>query len=314
MDIEPSTEIEQLSWAAIPAQLKDGLAQHPLSRRQLKHWTLVLQARQIPCRVETTDNRRQLLVPVEYYQQALVELIHFERENHNWPPPPPADTPLKDNQTATLWVMAALILFHNLASHNLNLPGARNIDWLALGNAHAGQILEGQWWRVITALTLHSGTIHLLGNVTIGGFLMLRLCRMFGSGFAFFLVLSAGAMGNTFNALLQSSDHRSIGSSTAVFAALGLLATYNMLRFRLSLWHRWPVPLAAAVGLLAMLGAGGENTDIGAHLFGFLCGIGWAGLSVFRPDGFVVTEKTNRIWGFIAVVLVTGAWWLATVY
>ena len=33
------------------------------------------------------------------------------------------------------------------------------------------------------------------------------------------------------------------------------------------------MPLAAGLGLTAMLGTGGENTDLGAHIFGFLVGV-----------------------------------------
>ena len=37
--------------------------------------------------------------------------------------------------------------------------------------------------------------------------------------------------------------------------------------------RRWYLPLAAALALLALLGSGGENTDLGAHLLGFATGI-----------------------------------------
>ena len=36
---------------------------------------------------------------------------------------------------------------------------------------------------------------------------------------------------------------------------------------------RSPVPLMASAALLAMLGSAGERTDLGAHLFGLLCGL-----------------------------------------
>jgi hypothetical protein len=61
-----------------------------------------------------------------------------------------------------------------------------------------------------------------------------------------------------------------------------------------------------------MLGAGGENTDLGAHLFGFLFGL---------PLGFgaeLLIEKRGRpgrgwnaLLALVAVALVTGAWWAA---
>ena len=86
-----------------------------------------------------------------------------------------------------------------------------------------------------------------------------------------------------------------------------------MLHFRSNQRRNWTLPLAAALGLLALLGASGENTDIGAHLFGFISGI-WLGLlSEF------LTQKIEHPWrridqwmAILTASLVLGAWGLAS--
>lgn len=305
-------EIEQLDWVPIPAKLKDGFSAHSISKRKLKSWRLVLQARQIPCRTEQVDRSYQLWVPVNHYQNACQELIQYETENQNWPPPPPVERKLHENTASTVWILILLAIFHNVTQHPINLFGHHPVDWIELGNAHAGKILNGEWWRLITALTLHSGFLHLFSNIALGGIFMVRLCRLLGSGRAWFLVLCTGSLGNYLNALVQSPDHRSIGASTAVFGAVGLLATINMLHFRSNLQKSWLMPIAAALGLLALLGASGENTDIGAHLFGFLAGIGLGFVSDFftrraeLPWGLI-----NKVLAFLSACLVLGAWELA---
>ena len=282
-----SIDIEQLAWLPIPYQLQDGLQVRPLSKRQLRNWSLVLQARHIPCRQQRLEHGWLLLVTSEHYRSALEELQKFEKENRNWPPPPPPEFAQRENTVTTIWMLIGLALFHIVSQNQVHLFGLSKFDWYNLGTAHAGKILTGDWWRLATALTLHSGGIHLASNIAVGGIFINRLCRDLGSGLGWSLVFASGIFGNLLNALVQSPAHRSIGASTAVFGAVGLLAAINMLRYRSSLRHRWPLPVAAALGLLALLGAGGENTDIGAHLFGFGCGIVLG----------ILTERTRKSTG-----------------
>ncbi|MDX2494672.1 MAG: rhomboid family intramembrane serine protease [Desulfuromusa sp.] len=309
---EKRIEIKLLDWVPIPPGLKDGLSEQTIPKRKVKNWMLVLQSRNIPCRSEKVDRNYQLLVPVDQYQKACQELIQYEAENHNWPPPPPVERKLQENTASTIWILILLALFHNVTQQQINLFGHHPVNWAELGNAHAEKILNGEWWRLVTALTLHSGPLHLFSNIALGGIFMVRLCRLLGSGHAWFLVISAGALGNLLNALVQSPDHRSIGASTAVFGAVGLLATINMLHFRNNLRRRWPLPIAAALGLLALLGASGENTDIGAHLFGFLFGIGLGFVSVYVKWGTEYHEKwLNNGFAVLSGFMVLATWWLA---
>ncbi len=309
---EKHLEIEKLDWVPIPPGLKDGLSNQTIPKRKLKSWALVLQSRQIPCRSEKLDNKWQLLVPTDQYQIACQELILYETENRNWPPPPPVERKLHENTAATIWIFILLAIFHNIIQQQISLFGHHPIDWIELGNAHAEKILQGEWWRLITALTLHSGVLHLISNIALGGIFMVRLCRLLGSGHAWFLVLCAGALGNLLNALVQSPNHQSIGSSTAVFGAVGLLATINMLHYRSNLRQRWPLPIAAALGLLALLGASGENTDIGAHLFGFISGIGLGLVENYFMQGIESPSKQlNRVLTISSTTLILVAWWMA---
>lgn len=314
MEHEPdSAALEQ--WRAMPARLGDLSASTTLSGRRLRNWMLVLEARGLPCRAERRGFGWQLLVPDERFEAAREELRRFEAENRNWPPHLPPPAPLADNRLATASVLLLLATFHNLTLLDLGLLGHRPVDWLALGNAHAGLILAGQWWRPVTALTLHSGWLHLLGNLALGGIFIVRLCRDLGSGLAWSLLLAAGGLGNLANACLQQPDHRAVGASTAVFGAVGLLAALSLVNYRHQLQRRWPLPVAAALGLLALLGSEGERTDLGAHLFGFAFGI-LLGLAT----GFLLGRfgrpgrRLNALLALASASTVLGAWWAALAF
>ena len=310
----PTQEIDPLAagepWKPLPPGLDAADQRGTLSKRQVRSWYLVLKARNIPFRQEHFERHWQLLVPGNSYATALQELRQYEIENHNWPPPDPARPPVRNNLLPTLWVLIALGLFHDVTLTGITPPGLTSVDWLALGNAHAGRILDGAWWRCVTALTLHSDWLHLLSNLLIGSVFIIRLCRETGSGLGWSLLLLSGAAGNLVNAWLQSPSHRAVGASTAIFVAVGLLAAINLVRYRHHLrpQKRWGLPVAAALGLLAMLGAGGDNTDLGAHLFGFLCGLFFGASSELLSETFGRPGKrTDAALSLCSLIVVVGA-------
>lgn len=300
------------AWCALPVRLSDLSGAVILPTKQTRLWALTLEARQVPCRVEADGRGWQLLVPPEAYATALDELRRFETANRNWPPPLPPAAPESDNLLITLSVLLLLAIFHNLIQLHLAPFGLEAVDWISSGNADAGEIQGGQWWRTVTALTLHADGLHLLGNLTIGGLFIVLLCRALGSGLAWSLLLASGALGNLLNAWVQSPLHRSVGASTTVFGAVGLLAAINLRHDRQRLRRRWYLPLAAALALLALLGSEGENTDLGAHLFGFAVGIALGLLTGYRlgrngrPGPWL-----NVLLALASLGIVGGAWWAA---
>jgi rhomboid protease GluP len=311
METEHS-DMHEEEWLAIPSRLVDGKICSALSWQKANLWALVLVARYVPCRIEPDGAGWQLLVPEESFDTAREELRLFVEENRNWPPPMPQSRPLAENTLATLSVLILLATFHNLTQMDASLFGHNQPDWISLGNADSVSILNGQWWRLITALTLHADILHLLSNISIGGVFILFLCRELGSGLAWSLLLSSGILGNLANAYAQPINHSSVGASTAVFGAVGILAALSLVRYRNYLQRRWALPVAAAMALLALLGTEGKHTDLGAHLFGFVFGIILGLVAEYlagrhgRPG-----RGLNALLALFSVVVVGAAWWTA---
>ncbi len=142
------------------------------------------------------------------------------------------------------------------------------------GALNADSVQNGQWWRAWTALTLHVDANHLLANLGGGIWFGYLAARQLGSGTAWFLIVTGAAIANLLEALLGPASHHSVGASTAVFTALGLMAAHSWrirLPLRLSWARRW-APLIAGTVLLGWLGTAGEHTDVVAHAFGFIVG------------------------------------------
>ncbi|WP_222184186.1 rhomboid family intramembrane serine protease [Geminicoccus harenae] len=270
---------------------------------------LVLLAVGIDCRLVEGDGGVALCVAAHQAEQARQELDAYERENPPEEPAPahPARPALHGLGAALAYCMVLLFFFG--ADRRLSW----SVDWSAVGAAQAGLIQGGAWWRTVTALTLHADDSHLFANLIAGlGFGML-LAQVLGSGLAWLAILLAGALGNGLNALLHPAAHTAIGSSTAIFGALGILAGYTQRR-RSAPWRsrirRW-APLAASSMLLAYLGFGGAQTDVGAHVAGFAVGAG-LGLALGRwgqhlPQG----RLAQLVYALLAVALLALAWLLA---
>jgi membrane associated rhomboid family serine protease len=219
---------------------------------------------------------------------------------------------LADNTLGALSVLILLATFHNVTQLDISIFGHHSGDWLALGSARAARILDGEWWRLVTALTLHADLLHLFSNLALGGVFVVCLCREYGAGLAWCLLLGSGILGNLSNAFLQSPDHDSVGASTLVFGAVGIFAALGLVRNRRYRQRWWPLPLAAALALLALLGTEGKQTDLGAHLFGFLFGTisGLATECLVGQYG-IPGRRLNALLALLSATVVGGAWWAA---
>lgn len=268
---------------------------------------LVLTALEIDHEVEHVDGRWVITVPAESASRARAELSEYARERLR---PPVGRLPLPELSTGWRGMLTYIGVL--LAVAVLARQGAYGYDWLGLGRIDSVRILAGEWWRTLTALTLHVDAGHLAGNIVFGAFFGLYVGRYLGSGVGWAAILGGGALGNTLNVLIQPERHLAIGASTSVFAALGLLAAYAWRRgfLRHTPWRTRIAPVIAGIGLLAFTGTGsgveGENVDILAHLMGFIAGFG-IGAALAAVDLPRDADMQKR-WGAIAAGMLAIAW------
>jgi membrane associated rhomboid family serine protease len=275
------------------------------NRRACADRSLVLAAANIPHRIVDDPVSCALVVPVEYSAEAANELRLYDEEN---PPQQPRARIQPYNYLDAVPGIAAYVVAVVVFAW-LSWTSAFGQDWLAAGRIDGALVRAGEWWRSITALTMHSGLRHLVGNLVFGSFFGFFAGRLLGSGVAWAAVIAAAACGNLLNTLLLESTHRSIGASTAVFAALGLTVGF-VWAAKLMAQDRWAYRLGPIVGGLALLmytGTGDENTDIGAHLMGFACGFA-GGILLTRFRERLGDPKLQRNAGIAAFAAIALAW------
>jgi membrane associated rhomboid family serine protease len=277
------------------------------SRRIADDWAVELAAAGIPHWMRQRLDGWALIVPPDDAATALATLAAYDRENSAEGPAGSLE-PAPARPLSTAGVVVALLLIGFFA---ITGPREGGSAWFEHGSADAARMLAGEWWRAITALTLHADAPHLLGNAVALAGLLTAVCWYLGPGVGLWLVLLAGAAGNALTAAVHGGQHVSVGASTAVFGSIGILAALRIVspgRLAPRTRKSWVV-IAASLALLALLGTG-PHADLLAHLFGLLVGGGLgliAALTLPRP------LRATLQWPLVAaaVAVVVGAWRLA---
>lgn len=168
--------------------------------------------------------------------------------------------------------------------------------------ASALYILQGEHYRVITALFFHADVQHLLGNMA--GILIFAapVIRILGYGTGPFALLLCGGAGNLMNAHLYRTAHLSIGASTSIMAGAGLLCIFQVLQKKGWFTLNMLTPVLAGAILMALFSQG-ENTDVWAHIFGFVCGL-FTGFVFFPLDTITRHPLKQQAMLFITILLI----------
>ena len=247
--------------------------------------------------------------------QALAHLRQYESENRPLPPPPP---PPRLYPHAWVGCLAYVVCLVGVA---FLISGAHvRLDAFDTGDLNPVSIRAGQLWRAWTALTLHIDGPHLAANLAAGVWFGYLAARQIGAGSAWFLIVSGAALANLTEGCFAAPDHRSVGASTAVFTALGLMAAYSWrerYQFPQGWARRWG-PLVAGVILLGWTGSGGsseegpgpgaENIDIYGHVAGFIVGIVLGGTAALPWCRRQLERVPQWLAGAAALASILTAW------
>jgi rhomboid protease GluP len=276
-----------------------------------KEWALVLTSQGLKSRIEQTRSGFRLVVHPDHTQRAVEILATWRAENVPRAIPTDLQATAKSNPVDYAIAFALVVALFAFHLHLERTTGSQT--YYDVGRASSYQIMHGEFWRTLTALTLHAGLAHALGNTLIGGFFLASLAGRIGAGFALAGAVLTGALGNFVNAIYHQTAHSSIGASTAVFGVVGLLCGFEAWRRnRLTIpWRGAWVPLGAGIALLAMLGTGSAKTDLAAHIFGLLSGmtLGFAAAPPFRARRPGVGKQL--VAGGTSLLLILGSWMIA---
>jgi membrane associated rhomboid family serine protease len=238
--------------------------------RLLNTYSLVLSAVGITHRIQyISEDHIEIYVASGQKERALYEIAAYDSENRNWPPSVQPDTFVPTFRAMSAVVIGSLIFIYGL-SGDWNLHSF----WFQKGAGDSSAILKNfELYRLVTPITLHADIVHLLGNCFLGGVLLHFFFHLTGNGIGLFAMLLTATIANFINVAVHGPGHLFVGFSTAIFSVIGMLCTISFAMQTKRLTLHFFMPVMSGLALLAFLGTSGERTDLGAHLFGLLCGL-----------------------------------------
>jgi len=178
-----------------------------------------------------------------------------------------------------LLVVINLIVFSAMAVTNGRLGAFDAAMLLNFASNYGPLTVNGQWWRIVTALFLHANIVHLLLNMWVLWNVGRLTERLYGTWTFAFLYLVGGALSGLAS-IAWDPSHTSIGASGAIFGLFGALFAFlarpgNKVPLQIVRAHWLSTLLFVAFSLLN--GFTQTGIDNAAHVGGLIAGfvLGW---------------------------------------
>ena len=263
---------------------------------------LILTSQNIETKIEQQNNLFDILINISDEKKAFLMVEAYQKENRFFRLKQQLQAfPISSFKSYTAFsIMGFLSLIHTVSVY-YNIHEAMILKY----GASALFILQGETYRAITALFLHSDVRHLVGNIVGMLIFAAPVISISGYGTGSFMLLFTGTIGNLLNAHLYQTAHLSIGASTAVMGAAGILAAFQITQEKRAVTLNKLMPLFAGATLVAMFSQG-ENTDVWAHILGFFSGVG-SGVIFFPLNRFIQSHLKDPIALIITVLILLSA-------
>ena len=202
-------------------------------------------------------DQEPLVVTTDMLADEPVERVDFERGMRYWPP-------------ATLALIVTLVAIFGWQEINGSLRSTNGI--VDAGALVRSRVLEGEYWRMLSATLLHGSGEHLFGNCLALYILGLAGEHALGAWRFLLLYVASGLAGSV--ASVFTGPGPSVGASGAIFGLMGgvVLILYRYRRVYHVRDKEIGLVLAAWGAYMILMGALDPQIDNWAHLGGLLCG------------------------------------------
>jgi len=206
----------------------------------------------------------------------------------------------------TLMVINGLLFLAAMASDELR------IEILERGAHYPPAVADGEWWRLFTAMFLHSSAnlMHILFNMYALWIFGPVLERRFGSLSFISLYLAAGLGGGALFQAISGADARvyAVGASGAIFGLFGALLAASFRQRHTpagrAIFNQLAVLLAINLALPFLVRSIAWEAHLGGLLVGILAALVWERIPSQSPSAGWQRVGTAALMGMAAIVAV----------
>lgn len=178
------------------------------------------------------------------------------------------------------------------------------------GNA-AFNVQHGEAWRLLTAIFLHGGAMHLVMNMLGLWAIGQTVERIYGHRVFLLIYLGSGLLGSAFSLHFSAQRHVSVGASGAVFGIAGALLI-AVLQHRKTLPRLFGKQTLSGMGFFVFYslaqGFAHAGIDNAAHVGGLLAGalMAWILPERFDMTVFVAKIRSRAVIAALGAAALTG--------
>ncbi|MFJ1753691.1 rhomboid family intramembrane serine protease [Kitasatospora sp. NPDC088134] len=239
------------------------------------------------------------------------ECVHGEAARQQYPPQPPRTTArgllaLGDGALVTKVLIGLNVLVFLYTEYFADgLQAGRLELWSRADSSGAREGLAAgpdEWYRLVSAMFVHAGLLHLVMNMFSLWVLGPQLERVLGRLRYLGLYLVSGIAGNALAYLLVGADLRSVGASGAIYGLMGATAVL----FKVTGTPMQPVIALLVVNLVFTFSLHGDviNIDWRAHVGGLVAGLVTGAGLMYAPRAHRNLVQGLTVAGVLALSLV----------
>lgn len=174
--------------------------------------------------------------------------------------------------------LAIIAVFLWSAFYGLNIAAPSADKLLELGGVRRAEVLQGEYWRLFSAVFIHGGILHLFYNVfalVLSGLFLEKILKPFLFILLFVLTGVAGSVASVY----WYENMVSVGASGGIFGLYGIMIVFALL----DIFEQGERPiafwLAVVLGGVSLVIGIYTNADNAAHVGGLIAGFLLGGLT-----------------------------------